>query len=412
MPAYLDSTGRVPNPGTAYNNDAKDGVEIDIYEHEYFSEHRGGSEKFNNILYMKVIGGAVGNTQNEITSAPIGFEYNDSNKTAVIVKRDAPQGRIGDGWHKVGLLWTENELIWFVDGVAVVKDISRVPNCPMYMILSREMNTGVKDPRQGGYDPTQDAASQLPNRPPDPGLQSRNVATARNLEQLADTSNPVLQKDGQYLDHVRVNYVKVWSVSVENPGHSVRGTRYGADNGEIFWDKSGYSEFNIYRNNIKVNSEANTGSSYYDETLAVNTEYTFEVRAIVTSGEKSLGSVQIPGQPGQATPLALPVATTPIVATLESVAPANTETSSTNTTVGDSEIRIINRAEKGLEVVWNTGQWERFNVYVDSIRLNNTAISGFNYIIANLSPGRTYKVEVRALSGTGEIILGDSTVRV
>jgi len=121
--------------GTAYDGTgaaARNGVEIDIYEHEV-----GNGGNPDNTLLMKVIagnGGAEQTTDNtfdtrSVTAAPI------DNSTDVIVPG------INAGWHRIGFLWRETELVWFVDGQAVVRDTDNMPNdVRMYMILSRELN--------------------------------------------------------------------------------------------------------------------------------------------------------------------------------------------------------------------------------------------------------------------------------
>lgn len=73
----------------------------------------------------------------------------------------------------------------------------------------------------------------------------------------------------------------------------VTGTRYGNSNCEIFWDKGSYSQFNIYRDGVKQNTSANTGSSFYQNGLVGGTAYSYEVKAIQGSSEISIGSVTV-----------------------------------------------------------------------------------------------------------------------
>ncbi|MBX2884012.1 MAG: glycoside hydrolase family 16 protein, partial [Granulosicoccus sp.] len=312
MPAFVDEQGQVPDPGTAYNNIAADGVEIDIYEHEYFGSHRPNAELFGNMLFMKVLGGDAGNTENQIENTPTGFSYNDEKRTAVVVSSAAPFGRISDGWHRIGLLWTTERLVWFVDGVAVVVDTEKVPQVPMYMILSREMNSGVKDAGADGFQPDTDAAAQPPAIPADPGLLSRNVATQRNLAKLATPADPNLEHNGEFRDHVRVNYVKVWSVGSGRTSDSVvTGTRYDGTQGEIFWEKFDHTEFNVYRDDILQTAQPSNGNSFFQNSLIPGTVYHYRVSALTDSGELTLGFVILPGSAGPGTSGSVPVTAGP-----------------------------------------------------------------------------------------------------
>jgi hypothetical protein len=170
----------------AYDSDPANGVEIDIYEHEMAVENSDPSSALNDILLMKCIGGNTtpSSTENELLS---------DKQTAI------PVSNINVGWHKIGLLWTQSELIWFVDGVEKVRDSKLVPTVNMFIIVSREANTGARDPNGAG--PT-DLKALGENIPLDPGLFGRNVATPANRNAI---------KAGE--DDVKVRYVRAWSIS-------------------------------------------------------------------------------------------------------------------------------------------------------------------------------------------------------
>ncbi|MFG0265194.1 MAG: lichenase [Rhodopirellula sp. JB055] len=168
----------------AYDDDPSNGLEIDIYEHEMVVEKDAPeAESRNNILLMKCIGGK--------TNPPTTFnELRDDGKTSIQVPG------INQGWHKIGLFWTEQALIWFVDGKAVVRDSKLVPTVPMYLIVSREANTGA-----GLSSDHQNLRADGERIPVDAGLYGRNVATPTNRD---------LIKQGR--DEVRVRSIRAWTI--------------------------------------------------------------------------------------------------------------------------------------------------------------------------------------------------------
>lgn len=173
--------------GLAYDDDPANGLEIDIYEHEMVVEPDQISpdrKNPNEILLMKCIG------QNT-TPPTTENELHPDGKTSI----HSPG--INQGWHKIGLKWTRNELVWYIDGKAVVRDRKLVPTVPMYIILSREANTGAGD----SNDPHTLKADGK-KIPFDAGLYGRNVATPANRK---------LINEGR--DEVKVRSVKAWTLS-------------------------------------------------------------------------------------------------------------------------------------------------------------------------------------------------------
>lgn len=171
----------------AYDDDPANGLEIDIYEHEMVvdpDQVPPSGPSPNGVLLMKCIGAQTTprNTVNELR---------EDGSTSINVPG------INRGWHKIGLLWTEKILLWFVDGIAVVRDRKLVPQVPMYMIVSREANTGATHSGDA-----QNLLAEGKSIPHDAGLYGRNVATPVNRE---------LIKDGR--DEVRVRAVRAWKLS-------------------------------------------------------------------------------------------------------------------------------------------------------------------------------------------------------
>lgn len=172
----------------AYDNDPANGLEIDIYEHELAADRDSTDPKdvsINEILLMKSIGGSTfpSSTRNELR---------DDGETAVRVKG------INVGWHKIGLLWTKDKLVWFVDGEPMVQDSILVPQVKMFLILSREANTGASK----SADPADHLLRANGDRiPSDSGLWGRNVASPANLD---------LIRTGK--DEVLTRAVRVWKI--------------------------------------------------------------------------------------------------------------------------------------------------------------------------------------------------------
>lgn len=174
--------------GSTYDDDPKNGLEIDIYEHEIALEKSkvtGDRPSINDILLMKCIGG-------QTTPKSTLNELRDDGNTAI----NSPG--INVGWHKIGLLWTKDQLVWLIDGEPVVKDSVLVPQVKMYFILSREANTGAK---RSASEYGQELVADGARIPLDAGLFGRNVATPANRK---------LIKQGK--DEVQVRSVRAWKL--------------------------------------------------------------------------------------------------------------------------------------------------------------------------------------------------------
>lgn len=117
--AYL--LPRVPNESLSYDADPSNGVEIDFPEFE-------SSPGFEGYLQQKVIAGAGGQTPNGSVDVLTNFGID-----------------VSTGWHTMGLLWLDDILVWYVDGVETQRDEVRVPQVPHYIVFSREANTGAKE---------------------------------------------------------------------------------------------------------------------------------------------------------------------------------------------------------------------------------------------------------------------------
>ena len=147
----------------AYDNDPANGLKIDIYEHELAADRDSSDPKdvaINEMLLMKCIGGSTSppTTKNELR---------DDGEAAIRVEG------INEGWHKIGLLWTKDKLVWFVDGEAKVQDSILVPQVKMYLILSREANTGAIRSENPSDNSLRADGDRIPT---DGGLWGRNVA--------------------------------------------------------------------------------------------------------------------------------------------------------------------------------------------------------------------------------------------
>jgi len=154
------------NESASYDDDTENGVEIDIPEVEHPS--RVNSD-FGNIAHVKYVAGSAGDTPNGgVNMAEHGID-------------------LRAGWHTFTCVRTlDGRTRLFCDGVLINHD-DRPVLTYCYLILSREMNSGVKDPK-GPYIPL------------DPGLSANSV---------------ILDVDLMDEDYVVVDYVRVWDVTDE-----------------------------------------------------------------------------------------------------------------------------------------------------------------------------------------------------
>lgn len=191
-----------------------------------------------------------------------------------------------NGWHKIGLYWSSNKLVWFLDGYPVVEDTTTVPTVPHYLLLTREINSGVFDGRLSS------CVSY------DPGIRGENAALAQNLAELGTKNQDGTEDFGlSGRDHVVVDYVKVWSFSDNGNGGSgisvprnVAGTRYSNTAAEIVWDPpsnagAGLDHYEVTRNGSLGYS--GNGESWWMTDLSPSQEYTFEVSAVDISSQSS-----------------------------------------------------------------------------------------------------------------------------
>jgi len=171
MPASTDAAGQQLVVDTAYDHDGNNGVEIDLFEYEWT-----GSSTANNLI-MGVHGGGAGTDLNIVNAANAGHN-------------------LRQGWHTLGLKWTTDEIVWTLNGDVVkrITDSELIPDVYSYLIISREMNSGVK---RTGLDNinTDDKLEAPPFRPRDPGLYAENVWEFR---QHINT------------DIALIDYVRVW----------------------------------------------------------------------------------------------------------------------------------------------------------------------------------------------------------
>lgn len=170
MPASRDAEGQDLVVSDAYDSDGDNGVEIDIFEYEYLTDAQ------SNRLQLSLHGGAAGSAATTFDAGDIGVD-------------------LRSGFHTIGFRWEADRLEWSIDGTVVktVTDTALIPDVYSYLILSREMNSGVK---REGIDSVRDGdpIEVLPYRPRDPGLYASNVWLHRDR----------LAYDRALIDHVRV----------------------------------------------------------------------------------------------------------------------------------------------------------------------------------------------------------------
>lgn len=171
MPASRDRAGQDTVESNAYNDDGNDGVEIDIFEYEF------NESSFKNNIIMAVYGGAAGNT-------------------STIVKPGTQNINLEQGTHKIGFLWEEDKMVWYINGIEFKREtnVNLIPDVYSYLVVSREANSGVVR----SDDPNTDGKHVLevkPYIPYDWGLYAENTW---------------LYKDRINTDRGKIDYIRVW----------------------------------------------------------------------------------------------------------------------------------------------------------------------------------------------------------
>lgn len=129
--------------------------------------------------------------------------------------------------------------------------------------------------------------------------------------------------------------------------------------------------YNIYRNSVKVNTTPISGTTYKDTGLASNTSYTYQVTSIDNFNNESVKSTGV-GVKTKAIP------TTP---------------TGLNVTNGNKEVTLSWNPVSGA-----TG----YNIYQDSVKVNNDPLNVTTYKITGLTNGTDYSYQVSAVNDYGE----------
>ena len=171
MPASYDAAGQNLAVSDAYDADGNNGVEIDLFEYEWISTD------YENRIHLALLGGAAGSSTLTYDAAQLGIDLHE-------------------GYHTLSLLWTAEKLVWSLNGVAIkeITNIDLIPDVYSYLIMSREMNSGVKRPGVDNIDAT-DMQEEWPYIPRDPGLYAKNIWEFR---------------DRIAVDQALVDYIRIW----------------------------------------------------------------------------------------------------------------------------------------------------------------------------------------------------------
>ena len=172
LPASRDAEGNDLVMTLPYDNDGNNGVEIDIFEYEWINTASASR------IQAALIGGAAG-----------------TNSISVDVSTFPSPIDLSQGYHTLSLLWEADRLEWQIDGQTIhsVTDVDLIPDVFSYLIMSREMNSGVK--RTSSNNTVDDTVEQEPFIPGDPGLFANNIWEFR--ERLVT-------------DQALVDYIRVW----------------------------------------------------------------------------------------------------------------------------------------------------------------------------------------------------------
>lgn len=171
MPASNDAAGQDLVVSGAYDGDGNNGVEIDLFEYEWINAD------YENHIQLAILGGSAGSTATSFDTSTLGINLHE-------------------GYHTIGLLWEADKLVWSIDGHTVkeVTDVDLIPDVYSYLIVSREMNSGVKNPDIDNIEST-DMLEEWPYIPRDPGLY------AKNIWEFRDRINT---------DRALIDYIKIW----------------------------------------------------------------------------------------------------------------------------------------------------------------------------------------------------------
>ncbi len=171
MPASNDAEGQDLIVSSAYDGDGNNGVEIDLFEYEWINTD------YENHIQLAILGGSAGSTATSFDTTSLGINLHE-------------------GYHTVGLLWEADKIVWTLDGHTVkeVYDIDLIPDVYSYLIVSREMNSGVKNPDIDNIEAS-DILEEWPYRPRDPGLYAKNIWEFRERINT---------------DRAVIDYIKVW----------------------------------------------------------------------------------------------------------------------------------------------------------------------------------------------------------
>ena len=177
----------MPNESSAYDNDAANGVEVDIFEYENWNLNGFDA---SDVIQQKVIGGGVGTTP----------QHGGGN-----VKLSDYGLDVSTGFHTIGILWRADGIYWHIDGIETQRDTVRVPQVQQAIQITREINSGVKD---GAISP--EIPSSGVKRPADVGLYAVSA---------------ILDKDKIPTDKGIVDYIRVWSVDGDDSDSNVEVTQ-------------------------------------------------------------------------------------------------------------------------------------------------------------------------------------------
>ena len=152
------------NATKAYDRDVLNGVEVDCPEVE---NPVSANKDYGYNALLKIVGGAAGDTKDALK---------DLRKFDINLRK---------GWHTFTTAWEHSgKLKFYVDGKLINQD-DRPIDTKMYLVMSREMNSGRK-------------TNKGPHLPIDPGLTGQSV---------------ILDVDKMETDEVLIDYVRVWSIN-------------------------------------------------------------------------------------------------------------------------------------------------------------------------------------------------------
>jgi len=157
-------------------------------------------------------------------------------------------------------------------------------------------------------------------------------------------------------------------------------------------DNVGVIGYDVYRNNIKVNSNNITVLNYVDTGLVADTTYNYVIKAKDAANNVSLGNI----------PVSVKTMPNPIVDLTPPTMPTN--------------VICVAQSTSVVSITWNASNDDikviGYDVYRNNIKVNLNNVTTLNYSDSGLTDNTTYNYVIKAKDASGKVSLGNTPVYV